>query len=293
MSELRRLKLAKQRAEGLIAELGIAGPPVDPIAIAIEHGIDVQAKPPDAQGVSGMLLRHGDDFMIIYAKDERGAGFQRFSVAHELGHYFLDGHCDQLLAAGLHASRAGQPSPDPYEQEADAFASGLLLPRKFLLPIMRPRDICLDLLLDVAGTFETSLTATGLRLAEISSDPMAFIISHRGVIEICALSESFKPHARRGWLRKGDRVPLGSISTLLGADTQRVARAYRDGRDIDIADWFDCERATPGREEALGLGAYGRVLTLLTCSHADAEGFDDDEAEEAGLVERWTPRFRR
>jgi Zn-dependent peptidase ImmA (M78 family) len=55
-------------------------------------------------------------------------GFQRFSVSHELGHYFLEGHIDQLLQTGVHVSRAGFVTADPYELEADHFAVGLLMP---------------------------------------------------------------------------------------------------------------------------------------------------------------------
>ena len=293
MSDFRRLKLARQHAEALVAELGILEPPVDPFLIAKEHGIQVEAKPPDVEGGSGMLLRHGNDFLIVYAKDSRGEGFQRFSIAHELGHYFLPGHCDQLLRAGVHASRAGQGVADPYEQEADAFASGLLLPRALLQPFVRRGDLGLDLLLYLASTFGTSLTATAIRLAELARDPMALIVSHGGTIEICAMSEAFKPHARRGWLRKGDCVPQGSISAILGSDAAWIRAAGRTDSEVDIADWYDCEAATPGREEALGLGAYGRVLTILTCGHTEEDDDDDEDAQEEELIERWTPRFRR
>ena len=291
MNAFGRLKLARQRAESLVAELGIAGPKVDPIAIARDHDIEVQAKPPDAQGVSGMLLRHGDSFGIVYAEDARGTGFQRFSIAHELGHYFLDGHCDQLLTHGMHASRAGQGATDPYEREADAFASGLLMPRAFLNPLLRSRDAGLDLLLDIANTFEASRTAGGLRLAETCRDPLAFIVSYNGVIEICSMSEAFKPHARRGWLRRGDAIPVGSPTAVFARNPEKIRSTGRTDSQIDIASWYDCEKATPGKEEVLGLGRYGRVITVLTCGHADDEPDDGYESED-NVVDRWTPRFR-
>jgi hypothetical protein len=47
-------------------------------------------------GVSGMLLRNGDDFGILYATHIKSSGFQRFSISHELGHYFLPGHIDAV-----------------------------------------------------------------------------------------------------------------------------------------------------------------------------------------------------
>ncbi len=124
-----RLKMAKQKAEALLKEEGITTMPVDPFAIADSRDIEVKAKPDTAGGVSGMLLRHGDMFGILYVTHVRSEGFQRFSVGHELGHYFLDGHIDQVLPKdGIHTSYAGFVSADPYELEADQFAAGLLMP---------------------------------------------------------------------------------------------------------------------------------------------------------------------
>ena len=108
MSLLLRLRLAKQRAEAVLTEQGITELAVDPFDIAARHDIVVQAKPDVDSGVSGMLLRHGNSFGILYASDVPSEGFQRFSVAHELVHYFLDGHIDHVLPKdGAHASRAG------------------------------------------------------------------------------------------------------------------------------------------------------------------------------------------
>ena len=63
--------MAKQKAEALLRERGIAALPVDPFKIAAESRIEVQAKPDAAAGVSGMLLRHGDNFGILYANSHR------------------------------------------------------------------------------------------------------------------------------------------------------------------------------------------------------------------------------
>ena len=129
MSQLLRLKMAKQKAEAFLKEEGITGLPVDPFAIADSREIIVEPKPDTSDGVSGMLLRHGDTFGILYATHVRNEGFQRFSIAHELGHFILDGHIDHVLPKdGVHTSHAGFVSADPYELEADHFAAGLLMP---------------------------------------------------------------------------------------------------------------------------------------------------------------------
>jgi hypothetical protein len=93
-------KKAIGEAEQFIKDNKITALPVDPVQIAKDLEIEVVAKPASSKGVSGMLLRHGDNYAIAYATHIDNEGFQRFSVAHELGHYLLPGHIDQLLPDG-------------------------------------------------------------------------------------------------------------------------------------------------------------------------------------------------
>ncbi len=292
MSRTAHLTAPRQRAEAIAHRFGVTEPPVDVIAIAERSGIAIEAKPPETGGVSGMLLRHGDEFGILYATHVGGSGFQRFSIAHELGHYFLDGHCDQLLTIGAHVSHAGQGSPDPFEQEADAFAASLLMPHGLFQARLQAHELGIDLLLRLAGEFDTSLVATAIRCAECAREPLAIMTSLDGVLEVCAVSDGMKPHARRGWLRRGDRIPTGTLSSRLAADRVRIRRGAREAGAVDLADWYDCEALVSGREEVVGLGRYGRVLTVLTCDLLDEDDLDDLD-ETADLVESWTPRFHR
>ena len=79
-------------------------------------------------GVSGMLVSYGNTFSILYSTIDND-GYQRFCIAHELGHFFVEGHLDYIpFVHGVHRSRAGYISQDRYEREADCFAAGLLMP---------------------------------------------------------------------------------------------------------------------------------------------------------------------
>ncbi|MBZ0090137.1 MAG: ImmA/IrrE family metallo-endopeptidase, partial [Thermoanaerobaculia bacterium] len=144
MSRPFRLMIARRTAEQFLKEEGITTLPVDPFAIARGRDIEVQGKPESQGGVSGMLLRHGNSFGIVYATHIQSEGFQRFSVSHELGHYFLEGHIDQVLQNGIHVSHAGFVTADPYELEADHFAAGLLMPETPFRKAMDELDHGLD-----------------------------------------------------------------------------------------------------------------------------------------------------
>src|SRR5690242_8059995 len=60
--------------------------PVDPFAIAQALGIKAFSAPLD-QGVSGMLVKRAGEDAEIYVHAADSPNRQRFTCAHELGHY--------------------------------------------------------------------------------------------------------------------------------------------------------------------------------------------------------------
>lgn len=290
-----RFKMAKQSGEALAKREGFTKLPIDPFVIARRHGIAVVAKPDAVGGVSGMLLRHGNAFGIYYATHVPSVGFQRFSVGHELGHFFLDGHIDQVLPGdGAHASRAGFVTADSYELEADQFAAGLLMPDVLVVKELRKRDIGLPAVEGLADSCQTSLTATAIRYAELSEHAVACVISTGPLIDFCFMSDRMKSRKEIAWLRKGTPVPTGTLTADINANSQRVASGARGAREVDLADWLGGAGRVVVVEEVIGLGNYGKTLTILSSSSLgmDDEREDDDEDEER-LGESWTPRFRK
>ncbi|WP_137391934.1 ImmA/IrrE family metallo-endopeptidase [Rhodoligotrophos defluvii] len=290
-----RLKMAKQKGEALVRELGIDSLAVDPLAIATSRDIVVEAKPDAEPGVSGMLLRHGDAFGILYATHVQSEGFQRFSIAHELGHYFLDGHIDHVLPKdGVHASHAGFVSADPYELEADNFAAGLLMPAHLFRKALGRHEPGFVAVESVAGLCRTSLTATAIRYAELTDDAVAVVVSTGATIDYCCLSDTMKSLPQLTWLRKGSPVPRGTATARLNGNGGRVAAADRAEADVDIMDWLGGTRSVSGTEEVIGLGGYGKTLTVLTCPSLVDETYQEDDGEdEEDLIDRWMPHFRR
>lgn len=290
-----RLKLAKQKGEAIVHEREINSLPVDPFVIAAQYDIVVKAKPDTDGGVSGMLLRHDGEFGILYATHIASEGFQRFSIAHELGHYFLDGHIDHVLPEdGFHASHAGFISADPYELEADNFAAGLLMPSRLFSRAMGKREPGLAAIESLAQHCQTSLTATAIRYAELTRDAVGVVVSTGSKIDYCCLSDTMKSLKQITWLRKGTPVPADTVTSSLNSDPNRVVNADRTEADIDILDWLGGSRSVCALEEVIGLGGYGKTLTVLTCRSLVEEAYQDDDGEdEESLVESWTPKFHR
>ncbi|GAC1564032.1 MAG: hypothetical protein NVS2B5_29860 [Beijerinckiaceae bacterium] len=45
---------------------------------------------------------------------------------------------------------------------------------------------------------------------------------------------------------------------------------------------------------SIGLGYYGKVLTILVAPELGSDGeMDDDDEGDSDLIESWTPRFRQ
>jgi uncharacterized protein DUF955 len=245
-----RLRMTKQKAEALLRDEGITALPVDPFAIAASRDIAVKPKSDTAEGVSGMLLRHGDAFGILYATHIPSEGFQRFSIGHELGHYFLDGHIDHLLPRdGAHASRAGFVVTDPYELEADHFAAGLLMPAGPFRSALRSHPPGLAAVQALACLCRTSLPATAIRYAELSEDAVAIVVTTGATIDYCFLSETMKSLPQLAWLRRGMPVPRQTATARFNASPDRIAAADRTEAEIrhhGLAWWFPFVRRARG-----------------------------------------------
>jgi hypothetical protein len=289
-----RLRMAKQKAEAFLRDEGITTLPIDPVAIARSRDIEVKAKPDTAGGVSGMLLRHVDVFGILYATHVKSEGFQNFSVAHELGHYFLEGHIDHVLPKdGAHISHAGFVSGEPYELEADQFAAGLLMPSGPFKKALGRQASGLEVIESLAALCKTSLTATAIRYAELTDDAVAIVISTGLLIDFCFMSDTIKALPQLSWLRKGTPLPRDTATAEINAIARRVADGERAEAEIDIMDWLGGARSVKAIEQVVGLGSYGKTLTVLTCASIEDETYQEDDGDdEENLVERWTPRFR-
>ena len=278
-------------AEQLVKGWRIATLPIDPFAIAQERGIIVEAKPANSAGVSGMLIRVGSEFAIGYATHIDNESYQRYSVSHELGHYFLPGHPDAVLDAnGVHESRAQYASKNRYEMEADGFAAGLLMPRHLFFPALERAGNGLAAVEALANLCKTSLHATAIRFAQCSRDPVAVVVTTADRIDHCFMSEALKSVSGIDWLRKREAIPNDTPTFQFNQDAENVRRALRIEQTSNLQHWFGGGRNIEISEDVIGLGGYGRTLTVLyNIDIPDAE----EEWDERALVESWTPRFRR
>ena len=281
--------LLRRKAEHFLRENGFITLPICPFTVAEHLEITVEPKPATMAGVSGMLIRHGDAFGILYATHIPSLGFQRFSIAHELAHYLLEGHPEALFASGnMHTSRAGFAARDPYEIEADHFAAGLLMPEHLFRAAMRRVGDGLEAIEELADKCVTSLTAVAIRFAQAVKEPAAVVVSTGPRIDYAFLSSAMQDFTDLTWPRKADFLPDGTVTERFNADPESVRSRRRESGEADLRTWFGTRRRIAATEEVLGLGEYGRTLTVIT-----TDTLPDEEDEEEQLEKSWTPRYRR
>ena len=283
-----RNEIAALEAERLIRELEIKSLPIQPKAIARSLGILVEPKKMK-EGVSGMLIRVGNEFGIAYATHIKSEGFKRFCIAHEIGHYRIPGHVDAVLAHGdIHESHAEFVKGDTYEREADQFAASLLMPNNLFYREMQSLGDGLKAIETLADRCITSLPATASRYVQMAKVPVAMIVSTRSHINYCFMSESLRDFNHLDWPRKGQLLPPGSETDEFNSKSGNIRTAQRREAEVDLRSWFGGQREIPGTEEIVGLGRYGKTLTILT-----TEVFADDEIEQDELEQSWKPMFQR
>jgi Zn-dependent peptidase ImmA (M78 family) len=127
------------------------------------------------------MIEHRDRRFHIYCNLDRVSSADspraRFTVGHELGHYFIDEHRNALSsgAAPAHGSQSEFESKLSVEREADHFASHLLMPSTEFDQMAGRQKVGLAGILAIAKHFETSVTSTAIRYVQTEIVPCVVI----------------------------------------------------------------------------------------------------------------------
>lgn len=157
-----------ESAEAVIENLGISRvEDLDVDAIAFDAGVEVFYE--SLNGCEATLVGFGDK-AIATINPSPYRGRERFSIAHEVGHWKL--HRGRSFRCRVDAVEENFGSAGEVEKEADTFASHLLMPGPLFNTAIRAiGQPNFKQLGEVAALFDTSLTATALRLVGIDTLP--------------------------------------------------------------------------------------------------------------------------
>lgn len=255
----------ENRAELVLDELCITSPEdlrnLDLIAYA--RGATVVYEP--LTGAEARLVVAGKRAIITISTRIADPRRRRFSVGHDLGHLEIHRrHSSLFLCTGKDLNTWGKRETDAnLEQEANKFAAALLLPERFVAPLCSG-DPSLDLVSDIAGEYNVSLTATAVRYLRFCVETCAVVFSQEGYIQWFQTSDEFER------VREDTGIFVDVHSKV---DPTTQAGKYFAGRSntnaprrVRASAWFK-----PGRyrddasivEQSWPMPDYQAVLTLL------------------------------
>lgn len=159
---------AELKATELLSSLSINNIPVTLDKIYNHLGISISYDLGD--NVSGILVSKRGGSTVIGVNPNESNVRQRFTIAHEIGHYILHKNKSELFVDEDYIVLKRSGEKDPYELEANVFAAALLMPEHLLeyhlktLPLGNNTE---DKIKILAKKFEVSSIAMTYRLTNL------------------------------------------------------------------------------------------------------------------------------
>ncbi|KAF5030816.1 hypothetical protein DSECCO2_634240 [anaerobic digester metagenome] len=209
---------------------------IQPNIIAEKYGITYNC---DSYGnyFDGLLECKNGRFHIFLNSDRLKNQYTeraRFTLAHELGHYFIDEHRNALIYKLVDSlpSFIDFSSDNIVELEADFFASSLLMPTTRITKDIFKRKFSFELIEEIKNKYQVSLTAALLKFASIGNHP---------IMIVCSQKERIK------WFKYSDDFPFQYIAAEPGFKVPTCSAAgdyhYSNTKSMDneivfAEDWF-------------------------------------------------------
>lgn len=232
--------------------------------VAGELGLEVRYR--EAESYEGALLRvPGSRFgyIVLNSKIKEEAR-RRFTLAHEIGHHVLPGQQELSMPCLAGRIENWQRALDPGERAANRFAAEILMPRQAIQEWLEAEP-SLDAVQSIAAACETSLTSSAVRLMTLTAYPTAVVWSQEGKVRWYTPSASLVRWVRKGRLHEA----------TLAARWMRGEALPKQPQAVPAEAWFFEKGLRPSArvwESAIGLPAYGAVLSLLVLREPITEG---------------------
>ncbi|MBL6446397.1 ImmA/IrrE family metallo-endopeptidase [Fulvivirga sp. 29W222] len=186
-------------AEQIIVKYS-ASIPINPLEIAEKANIEVIEGSRKDYPFKGLIRRQGGKFYIIlnmHLLNNINYSICRYTLSHELGHYFLSHH-RKKLSKGESIAFTGKDSKNPIkkqlEDQAQQFAASLLMPKsQFIKRYKEIENIGFDAIIDLKRYFNVSITSAFIRFTHLNLEPTMSILwnDNDGIINK-SVSKSFQ-----------------------------------------------------------------------------------------------------
>jgi hypothetical protein len=257
--------------EGLAFEVSRHQP--DPISTVEKVAID---------GFDGMLRPHPkrQAWQILYAEQPRYPGRERFTLAHEFGHYMLHRHdLHKSEGAATSAYRCLPLQMDRWteaeqrrEDEADTFACHLLMPFDDYRAQVAGVEMSGALLTHVTDRYGVSLTAAVRRWIEFTDTRAAMVMARDG---FALWGRASKAAYDSGiFVRSGMEIPENSLAGL-GRGGSLAATGRPTALPAGI--WAFARGTEPVKELTIISERLGVSLSILQFAKAGGYQLEEDD----------------
>jgi Zn-dependent peptidase ImmA (M78 family) len=202
-------------------------------------------------------IQYNDEYgLILINKNLNEAGAKRFTLAHELGHFFIEKEKRFFKHGCGFADIYGKAR---LENNANVFAAELLMHKPWFGNFIKDRKVSMDLMKEIAEYFSVSLTAAAVRYAEIGKYPTAVIMSTAGRVKWKWINEYFPLK----WIPNGYKLreESSAYDFFLGKEVQTCDDL------VPAHTWFSedfkCPKDLYLYEQNVVMPGYNSVLTLL------------------------------
>lgn len=164
--------------------------------IVADENLDVFYDNYESNTFDGMTIYDNGKFYIhinTYNGNRVDTDRGRFTLAHELGHYFIDTHRIGLKNGLLepHPSLTNKAQYFSIEREADYFAACLLMPEERFRKDIGNKKFGIKVIDCLRSEYKISRTACALRFADIGNYPLLIVYAENNIIRWSYSSEDF------------------------------------------------------------------------------------------------------
>lgn len=258
--------------------------PVDVDHLALNYATTFQCDDPIVgiqgeywDGIEGALIANAErrSWIITYNKRSNEAR-QRFTKAHELGHYVLHRHQQARFKCASSLVTDRDQADVLIESQANQFASYLLMPADEVRKRLDHETLTFTLLSETASFFGVSLEAMCIKYLELTTQRVVLFKWDNGFMVWCIPSQSARlSHAR--YRKSPDCIPPppGSL-----AEDEEIRQEW-EGLRVPSNLWFVGEpEGDTLREMKHVSDEHERVLTLLVLPPATKPWEREDDEDD-------------
>jgi Zn-dependent peptidase ImmA (M78 family) len=211
----------------------------------------------DLGKIDGLIIYNRYGGLIKVNSRINDIGWERFTIAHELGHFYY-GFSKNDLTEDIIVSNTNDEINCKEEYFANSFAANLLMPSEFFMDYFRNREPTIENFRNLANSFIVSIPAAAVRYSIIGDETIFVILSNGKEIIWNCRSKKF-PYNLNHF--KGTIPPNSGPAVLLSNGQDYFYQEINS--DIWFFDSMNLVSNYILKEESLRLSDGKSILTIL------------------------------